>query len=88
MLEWLGDVGGLFEGLNYIGFFLVAPIANFAMQMELLTSSFSFIKKRSNTLKPPTAIPEYSFASSMLCCGTKNHRYKKMLSRAKSKVVR
>ena len=45
MLEWLGDIGGLFEGLTRVGFFLVAPIANFAMKMELLTSIFSFVKK-------------------------------------------
>ena len=45
LLELLGDAGGLFEGLNGIGVFLVAPIANFAMKMELLTSTFSFAKK-------------------------------------------
>ena len=44
MLEFVGDIGGLFDGLNYIGIFLVAPIANYAMRMELLTSSFSFVK--------------------------------------------
>ena len=57
MLEWLGDVGGLFEGLNGIGFFLVAPLATFAMRMELLTSTFSFAKNSHDTLIPPTAIP-------------------------------
>ena len=44
MLEWLGDVGGLFEGLSVIGSFLVARIATFAMKMELLTFTFSFAK--------------------------------------------
>ena len=88
MLEWLGDIGGLFEGLNGIGYFLVAPLAAFAMKMELLTSTFSFAKKRYDSLKPPTAIPEQSFASSMLCCETKNRRYKKMLRRAEGQVVR
>ena len=45
MLEWLGDIGGLFEGLTRIGVFLGAPIANFAMKMELLISMGSFVKK-------------------------------------------
>ena len=58
MLEWLGDVGGLFEGLNGIGFFLVAPIASYAMRMEILTTTFSFAKSKNDTLRPPTTIPD------------------------------
>ena len=58
MLEWLGDVGGLFEGLNGIGFFLVAPIASYAMRMEILTKTFSFAKSKNDTLRPPTTIPD------------------------------
>ena len=58
ILEWLGDVGGLFEGLNGIGFFLVAPIATYAMRMEILTTTFSFAKSKNETLRPPTTIPD------------------------------
>ena len=45
VLEFVGDVGGLFEGLSRFGFLFVAPIATFAMRMELLTSTFSFAKR-------------------------------------------
>lgn len=31
LLDWLGDVGGLFEGLNVIGAYILAPIASYAM---------------------------------------------------------
>ena len=36
ILDWLGDVGGLFDGLKIIGSFIIAPIASFAMKTELL----------------------------------------------------
>ena len=30
-LEWLGDIGGLFEALRFIGSFLVVPVSAFAL---------------------------------------------------------
>ena len=38
ILEWLGDVGGLREGLLLIGVSLVAPFANFALQFASLSN--------------------------------------------------
>ena len=32
-LEWLGDVGGLFDALVLIGSFLVGPITAFAVKV-------------------------------------------------------
>ena len=31
-LEWLGDVGGLFDGLGLIARFVVGPFASFAVK--------------------------------------------------------
>ena len=39
-LEWLGDVGGLFDALVLIGRFLVGPITVFTVKVELLTQVF------------------------------------------------
>ena len=36
LLDWIGDVGGLFDGLKVLGTFLIAPVATFAMQAEVL----------------------------------------------------
>ena len=36
-LDWLGDVGGLFEGLTRFFMILVGPLAAFAMKAEVLS---------------------------------------------------
>ena len=36
LLEWLGDVGGLFDGLVLIAHFSTSPIVVFALKTELL----------------------------------------------------
>ena len=35
-LEWIGDVGGVADGLYFSGFFLMQPFAIFAVKAELL----------------------------------------------------
>ena len=40
-LEWLGDVGGLFDALKYFGILIVAPFARFNLKTELLSSIFN-----------------------------------------------
>ena len=40
VLEWLGDIGGLFEGLSLIASHLVAPAAAYVMRAELLSKLF------------------------------------------------
>ena len=42
LLEWLGDVGGLFDMLKLLGSYLIGPIGAFALRAELLTSVFRF----------------------------------------------
>ena len=45
-LEWLGDVGGLFDALLVIGRFFVGPAAAFALNSELLTQVFRKAPKK------------------------------------------
>ena len=42
ILEWLGDVGGLFDMLRLLGKFFISPLAAFALKVELLTQAFLF----------------------------------------------
>ena len=37
VLEWLGDVGGLFDMLGLIGGTIIGPLAAFSLKAELLT---------------------------------------------------
>ena len=43
MLEWLGDVGGLFDMLKLIGSIFVIPFAAFRLKSELLSKIFRYI---------------------------------------------
>ena len=43
MLEWLGDIGGLFEALVFLGRMTIAPVAAIAMQAKLLTKAFWYL---------------------------------------------
>ena len=45
MLDWVGDVGGLLDGLMFLGSFVVAPIAAFAMNVELSAVAFDIERK-------------------------------------------
>ena len=40
ILDWLGDIGGLFCALRIIGQIFAAPFAAFALKAELLSSVF------------------------------------------------
>jgi len=40
MLEWLGDIGGLFDALYIIGSVFVAPLTGFALKTALLANVF------------------------------------------------
>ena len=43
ILELLGDVGGLLDGLKLIGGFLVTPIVTFAMKVKLMAGGFKLV---------------------------------------------
>ena len=41
-LEWLGDIGGLFDALKIIGASIVSPFAAFYLKVELLSQNFRY----------------------------------------------
>ena len=43
-LDWLGDIGGLYDALRLIGLFVVAPFSSFKQKAELLFHVFRFTK--------------------------------------------
>jgi len=43
LLEWLGDIGGLFDALHIIGGFIVGPVAGFSLKAQLLHSVFRHV---------------------------------------------
>ena len=43
-LEWLGDVGGLYDGLRIFISFILSPISVFALKTELFVSIFRINK--------------------------------------------
>ena len=40
LLVWLGDVGGLFDGLKVFGLAFVSPVASFMLKSKLTSSIF------------------------------------------------
>ena len=40
LLDWLGDIGGLFDALRYLFFSLAYPVSEFALQTSMLASFF------------------------------------------------
>ena len=44
MLEWLGDMGGLFDALRIIGSFFVVPVSAYALESNLLATIFRYRK--------------------------------------------
>ena len=42
LLEYLGNIGGLYNMLAIIASFMVSPVAAFYLRVELLTSIFTF----------------------------------------------
>ena len=42
LLDWLGDLGGLYDALKYICSFIISPLSVFAMNQTVLTKLFRF----------------------------------------------
>ena len=40
LLDWLGDLGGLFDALRYIGIFLVEPVVRFKMHETMMSTLY------------------------------------------------
>ena len=82
LLEWLGDVGGLFDGLKIVAYFILWPFSAFAMKAELMTSLFKQSKdgKNRNSRSELQHIPKLSCLRVYLCkCRSP---YRKWLNRA------
>lgn len=45
-LEWLGDIGGLYDALRLIGLIIVAPYSAFRLRSELLSYIFRFVASK------------------------------------------
>lgn len=81
MLELLGDVGGLFDALYYLGYTIVLPITSLLMKNALLLNLFSSVNiVPSNSIK---SLPKSSFST---CC--KPPSYLKKLKLAYDGTVR
>ena len=50
LLDWLGDLGGLFEALMYICAVIVKPLTAYTLQTSLLTSLFRFKEQRQSDI--------------------------------------
>ena len=42
-MDWLGDIGGLYDCLYVLGHVIVAQVSHFALRASLLESNFSFV---------------------------------------------
>lgn len=52
LLEWLGDIGGLFDALKTIGGAIVGPFASYTLSTEILSSIFKSVSKAPANLQP------------------------------------
>ena len=48
VLEWLGDIGGLYDAMKLVGQAIVYPVAMFALKVELTTHAFGNQLKTEN----------------------------------------
>ena len=91
LLDWIGDVGGLLDGLKIVGSFLVAPIAAFSLRSELLSTVFKSAPNYGSVshLDGQFEKPSYSLIATYLCpCSPKRVRYKKTLLQAEFQFFR
>ena len=47
LLDWLGDFGGLLEGLNYIGRFFLTSYSGYSLQAKLAQVLVRFVPSTS-----------------------------------------
>ena len=45
-LEWLGDIGGLYDALRLIGLLMMSPFSSFFLKAELLSQVFRFTESK------------------------------------------
>lgn len=59
LLEWLGDVGGLFDGLRLVSRLIMSPFSSFALKSFLLASIYLPSNNRQNWPKTPKNAQKY-----------------------------
>ena len=79
MLEYIGDLGGLFDGLKLLAGQLIAPITAFALQSELFSQNFPMATTRG--LHNEAKIKPQSYLRNLMCGCHKNTKYRRMLQR-------
>ena len=83
LLDWIGDIGGLFDGLRIFIGKIIAPIAAIALRSDLLTLNFRQVV-RANASNVDQQHTEGIILPSCLCGNKKKNRYRKMLQRSDS----
>ena len=66
LLEWIGDIGGLFDGLYLLASNLIAPIAAYTMRFELLSQTFKRISTGSSAEEKKFTPQNY--LKNLSCC--------------------
>ena len=89
LLEWVGDIGGLYDGLSLLVNYFVSPFASFVLRQILLSENFSQVKKstHSNSVTYEKIASQSCFRS-LSCCFRKKNRYRRMLDRSESTIMR
>ena len=67
LLDWIGDIGGLFDGLCLLASKLIAPIAAYAMRFELLSQTFKRISTGSSA-EEKKFTPQNYLKNLFQCC--------------------
>ena len=84
LLDLMGDIGGLYDGLFLLIKGIIRPIAALTLNSKLLRLVFKLVKSKGNDVDEtthPSQIPKKNFFHSIALCGRKS-RYRKMTDRA------
>ena len=91
LLDWLGDVGGLFDALRLIASMLAGPFAALALKAELLSQVFRYLamaeegKNKDKEDLPAQMAREISSPKKLMhpsylqCCSSKAWRQQKFV---------
>ena len=80
ILEFLGDVGGLFDGLKIIGGLFVSPIAAFVLKVTLMAGDFKLVGAKGPAITKRIWFP---------CTITREQRhYSKLMKKAEHRLTK
>lgn len=46
LLDWFGDLGGLYEALYFLGYFVASPAAAMSLKANLLANNFLYVRSK------------------------------------------